>query len=166
MIEKGQILRPILALHITNRLFLRITSQPSFPVLLPHLHRVVPVCIIRLPARYLRHRLPLRLLRFLRLALSRRNYLYRETLVVGAWCPLQFVHASEAARGDRVELPVDRTTRPGNVEEERDPVWPAHKRVFSGAAIGSDEGSVAGADKVLKKRVVGESSLEGSVGEY
>lgn len=85
---------------------------------------------------------------------------------MGACGPLQFVHASEAAGGDRVELPVDPTTRPGNVEEERDPIGPTHKRVFSGGAVGSDEGSVAGADEVLEKGVVGKSSLEGSVSEY
>ena len=61
---------------------------------------------------------------------------------------------------------MDPMTRPGNVEEEGDLVGPTDQRIFGGGAVGSDEGGVAGANEVLEKGVVGEASLQGSVGEY
>lgn len=164
MVEEGEVLRPIFALHITSGLSLRIRAQPLLLILPPQIHRVAPVRIVRLRARNI-HRI------IITVSINMMNIVWLwlqlngEPLVVATRGALQLVHSGQSPKRHGVELAAHALAAPGEIEEEGDPVGPADEREFLCCAVAAHQGRVSGSHQLLHQRVVGETPLQGPVRE-
>ena len=129
MIQKGEILRTILPFHIPFGFFLRIATKPHLLALPPKLLIVTSLRKIRLRRRSYRF-------------LILRRQLNREPLVVTPCGAFEFVDSTEAVGGDGVELAGDTVAGARHVEEERDLVRTADKRVFLESGVSAFENCI------------------------
>lgn len=154
MIEKGEMVRPFLALDVATRHLVGVGGQAFVAILVPEVGGVAGVGEVGLG-----------------MSMSvvervRRLQLDGEPLVVVAGGALQFVKAGECGRGDCVQLALDALTGAREVEEEGDAVGSTHERVVECGSVVANEDGVSGADQVLQEAVVGEPSLQGPVREH